>query len=205
MKVEGNILTIKVDLTKDFGPSSSGKTIIIASTEGNIVGLELGDRGEDLDKRAKCILAYLSMPAPRSWWEGALKTGNIAESYIHILQDLRGELLAIPGLPERLDLGLLVALGFVDGVIIKGGDFRIAKQSEISLEGKDVIVIQTKASRLGMYLMGQAFFSAQLIKRFNPRSVMSVALCNRDDSELRPLFEQYPNMKVVVYPEIKMT
>ena len=36
MKVEGNILTIKVDLTKEFGPSSSGKTIIIASTEGNI-------------------------------------------------------------------------------------------------------------------------------------------------------------------------
>lgn len=35
MKLEGNILTIKVDLTKEFGPSSSGKTIIIASTEGN--------------------------------------------------------------------------------------------------------------------------------------------------------------------------
>ncbi len=36
MRAEGNILTIKVDLTKEFGPSSSGKTIIIASTEGNI-------------------------------------------------------------------------------------------------------------------------------------------------------------------------
>lgn len=36
MKVEGNILTIKVDLTEEFGPSSSGKTIIIASTEGNV-------------------------------------------------------------------------------------------------------------------------------------------------------------------------
>ncbi len=35
MSVEGNILTIKVDLTKDFGPSASGKTIIIASSEGN--------------------------------------------------------------------------------------------------------------------------------------------------------------------------
>ena len=35
MKVEDNILTIKVDLTKEFGPSSSGKTIIIASSEGN--------------------------------------------------------------------------------------------------------------------------------------------------------------------------
>jgi len=36
MTIEENILTIKVDLTKEFGPSSSGKTIIIASTEGNI-------------------------------------------------------------------------------------------------------------------------------------------------------------------------
>lgn len=36
MAVVGNILTITVDLTKEFGPSSSGKTIIIASTEGNV-------------------------------------------------------------------------------------------------------------------------------------------------------------------------
>ncbi|MCY2929295.1 MAG: hypothetical protein NTV86_07320 [Planctomycetota bacterium] len=36
MKVEGNILTIKVDLSKEYGQSSSGKSIIIASTEGNI-------------------------------------------------------------------------------------------------------------------------------------------------------------------------
>ncbi len=36
MSVEGNILTIKVDLSKEFGPSSSGKTIIVASTEGSI-------------------------------------------------------------------------------------------------------------------------------------------------------------------------
>ena len=37
MAVEGNLLTIKVDLSKNFGPSSSGKTIIIATTEGNVV------------------------------------------------------------------------------------------------------------------------------------------------------------------------
>ena len=36
MSISGNILTITVDLTKEFGPSSSGKTIIIASTEGNV-------------------------------------------------------------------------------------------------------------------------------------------------------------------------
>ena len=44
MKVEGNILTIKVDLTKEFGPSSSGKTIIIASTEGNVSVPERGEK-----------------------------------------------------------------------------------------------------------------------------------------------------------------
>lgn len=36
MHVEGTILTIKVDLSKDFGLSGSGKNIIIASTEGNV-------------------------------------------------------------------------------------------------------------------------------------------------------------------------
>jgi hypothetical protein len=36
LKVEGNILTIKVDLSKEYGPSSSGKTIIVSSTEGNV-------------------------------------------------------------------------------------------------------------------------------------------------------------------------
>ena len=36
LTVEGDILTIIVDLTKEFGPSASGKTIIIATTEGNV-------------------------------------------------------------------------------------------------------------------------------------------------------------------------
>jgi hypothetical protein len=36
MPIEGRALLIKVDLTKEFGPSSSGKTIILASTEGNV-------------------------------------------------------------------------------------------------------------------------------------------------------------------------
>ena len=36
MNVNGDVLTIKVDLSKTFGKSSSGKSTIIASTEGNI-------------------------------------------------------------------------------------------------------------------------------------------------------------------------
>ena len=36
MTLNGDKLVITVDLTKDFGPSKSGKSITIASTEGNI-------------------------------------------------------------------------------------------------------------------------------------------------------------------------
>ena len=45
--VEGSIMTIKVDISKSFGPSKSGKTMIVASTEGNqtvkdvVVGLNV--------------------------------------------------------------------------------------------------------------------------------------------------------------------
>ena len=36
IKVEKNVLTIKVDLSKSFGPSKSGKTTQVATTAGNI-------------------------------------------------------------------------------------------------------------------------------------------------------------------------
>jgi hypothetical protein len=36
MKLNGNILTITVDISKEYGLSSSGKSLIISSTEGNV-------------------------------------------------------------------------------------------------------------------------------------------------------------------------
>ena len=57
------------------------------------------------------------------------------------------------------------------------------------LKDQDIIVVQANSSRLGMYLMGHAFFAAQLMRAFEPRSVESVALVLRDDEVLRPLFE----------------
>lgn len=41
IKKSGNILTITVDLSKNSGPSKSGKSIVIASTLGNtLIDLE---------------------------------------------------------------------------------------------------------------------------------------------------------------------
>jgi len=54
-EIESDKLIIEVDLTKDFGPSKSGKTITIASTRGNqkiegtnaIIGLNVYKYPED--------------------------------------------------------------------------------------------------------------------------------------------------------------
>jgi hypothetical protein len=89
---------------------------------------------------------------------------------------------------------------WIDGVIVRDGEFGIAPQPEVTIVGKDVIIVQTKAKRLNLHLMGQTFFSAQLIQKFQPRSVLSVALCNADDQVLRSTFEHYSGMQVVIYP-----
>ena len=88
----------------------------------------------------------------------------------------------------------------VDGVILPDGPHRIADWREVSLQGRDIVVVQAKRGRLGMYLMGQAFFSAELLRRFKPRSIRSVALCEAHDSVLSPMLESYPHMEVVIYP-----
>jgi len=72
----------------------------------------------------------------------------------------------------------------LDAIILPFEEFRIAKQYEVSIEGKDVVVVQTKSRRLGMGLLGQALFSAQLVQRFHPRSALSVALPNWQDALL---------------------
>ena len=88
----------------------------------------------------------------------------------------------------------------IDGIIIKGGPTRIVRRSEVSIEGKDIIAIQAKANRLGMNLMGQSFFSTELMKAFKPRSIETIALVLKDDAVLRPIFEGHAGMHVVICP-----
>ena len=86
----------------------------------------------------------------------------------------------------------------IDGIIVIDGVNKIVRHDEIKIAGKDIIVIQTKASRLGMYLMGQALFSAELMKQFNPRSIRTVAICTADDTVLRLICDRY-GIEVVVF------
>lgn len=64
------------------------------------------------------------------------------------------------------------------------------------LQGRNVVVVQTKAARLGMYLMGQGVFSAELIKTHQVRSVRSVMIATKSDAALLPLLEGFPGTEV---------
>lgn len=91
----------------------------------------------------------------------------------------------------------------LDGVIVLDGQTRILHRSEHDPEyirGKDIIVLQTKAERLGMYLLGQALFSRELMKRFHPKNIRTVAICKRSDKVLAPLAEKF-GIEVVCYQE----
>lgn len=94
---------------------------------------------------------------------------------------------------------------FIDGIIIRNDQRRIAKPAEVSLRGAHITVVQVKTGRLGMYLMGQALFSIDLMRPFEPASVEAVALCEQSDALLRPLFERHPNCRVVTMDDLIVT
>jgi len=119
-------------------------------------------------------------PLTRRYWESV--GGTLIEEFPAVL---RGEANA-----QRL----------LDGVIVLGERSVIANFPDVEIEGKDIIVVQTKANRLGMYLIGQAIISARLMRRFNPNSIKSVAICTKGDSVLEAFLPDY-GVELVVYSD----
>jgi hypothetical protein len=117
-------------------------------------------------------------------WYWEQRGGTLAEEFLVVPR--------APGIGRRL----------IDGLIVLGGEKRRLPLGgrTTDIAGRDVVAIQTKNSRLGMYLMGQTLFTAKLLEAFKPRSIESVALCAVDDIKLRPMLEAYAGCKVVVCP-----
>ena len=67
------------------------------------------------EEKARRIFEHLSMTVPRHWWDSSLKTGKIPDTQRSLISGLLKELLKIPCLHGRVDLGLLIALAFADG------------------------------------------------------------------------------------------
>ena len=103
------------------------------------------------------------------------------------------EFLAIP-----LDRENGTGKRLIDGVIVLGETPpSTQKGGRHDFTNKDIIVVQTKAGGLGMSLMGQAFFSKEIMQRYNPKSIKTVALCGKGDLELEKLCRKH-DIEVVV-------
>jgi len=123
--------------------------------------LHLNNCGDDPEKTTKCILAHLSMTVPRSWWEHALQTRSVPESYVRILQELREELLEVPAFAERVGFALLVALAFADDNIKKREPKFGAVHSQSSIEeylsrAKKILTKRQDLSELGKMIEKKA-------------------------------------------------
>lgn len=87
----------------------------------------------------------------------------------------------------------------IDGIILPNAKTNeILGKRDVSIAGEEIIVVQVKTGRLGMYLMGQTLFSKRLMEKFRPSKITAIALCQEDDSVLRPLLEEHEGCKVVV-------
>jgi hypothetical protein len=74
-----------------------------------------------------------------------------------------------------------------------------------SLADHNVVVVQTKAGRMGMYLMGQAVFSARLAVASGAACVRSILLCRRSDSALLPLLKDFPEVEVWLFDDASLS
>jgi hypothetical protein len=118
-------------------------------------------------------------PMTRWFWE---QTGGLLIEEFQVVK-------SAPGISPRV----------LDGLIVLGEDSRISRERTFDIENKEVIAIQTKNSRLGMYLLGQCVFSRDLLRLLNPKSVRSIALCSKGDALLENLLQAYDDCEVVIY------
>ena len=123
-------------------------------------------------------------PMTRWYWREVLKKGTLIEEYVAV---------------ERAEDDSN-APRFMDGLVILDGPFETSDDVRCDITGKDVVVIQSKNKRLGMYLMGQALFSLQLILAKGAKSVRSDAVCRKDDKVMRPMLEAHPGLEVAFCP-----
>lgn len=117
------------------------------------------------------------------WWADAGIAGALAEEFTIVRR-------RPPVQVRRLD-----AIVVVDG----GPPARVIDRTQVpALAGRDVVVVQAKASKLSEGLCGQAIGSIFLAERHGPASVRSILICAADDPVLRRMVEAHGVEVVVV-------
>ena len=90
----------------------------------------------------------------------------------------------------------------IDGIIVLGEkpERRGPRKGDRELvKGKRVIVIQSKARRLGMSLIGQVVVSRELLKDLKAKVIKSVGVCREDDKVMHQVLRRFKKCEAVVY------
>ena len=87
---------------------------------------------------------------------------------------------------------------WIDGVILPKGKKERLNGIFIPIEGEDVICIQTKKGRLGMYLLGQCIISKLLLENHKPKSIRNIAICTVSDKVMEIYARQF-GIEVIVF------
>ena len=78
---------------------------------------DLRSCGDDAEEQAMCIVRYLAMAVPRSWWDSSMESGTISGNYISILSNSLTALSQVVCLTDKLNYGLLIALAYVNDYV----------------------------------------------------------------------------------------
>jgi hypothetical protein len=125
----------------------------------------------------------------QEWWAQAGIPGALAEEFTIVRRQA-------PVQVRRLD-----AIAVLDD----GPPGRTIDRTQVPpLRGRDVVVVQAKASKLSEGLCGQAIGSIFLAERHEPASIRSVLVCAGDDPVLHPLVESH-GVEVVIVDVPKRT
>ncbi len=107
----------------------------------------------------------------RKFWSEQQQVGRLHEEFLAVSGDR--------GSGKRL----------LDGLILHGAAPEIGPITPKEISDAEITVIQTKRGRLGMYLMGQAYFSREIMRRYQPAKIHTVAICGKGDVEMERLCE----------------
>ena len=120
-------------------------------------------------------------PITQKFWENELAGQGTLYEEFQAVEEQRG-------LQSRRNL---------DGVVVLGDPSGIRTRGRRCLDGENIVIIQTKATPLNPYVVGQALLSQDLIQmRWSPNSVRSVLLCTADDPELRAVTNEFPGVEI---------
>ncbi len=88
----------------------------------------------------------------------------------------------------------------IDAIIVLGEKKQIQEDGTYDFTDKDIIIVQTEKTAIGMQLLGEAFSAREKMMPYQPHSIKTVAICSKPDEEMFRLCQEF-DIEMVVIPD----